>query len=128
MKEPLTDPQARVTPTALRQTTGRELEITWKDGHTSRYDVVALRRACPCAVCVDEVTGKRILKPEDVAEGVKPRRIKPVGRYAIQFEWSDGHGTGIYSFDLLRNLCPCSECSAGRQGKAGATTEGTESS
>ena len=128
MTTPLLDPQASVTPASLRQVGERELEIVWKDGHTSRYDVVALRRACPCAVCVDEVTGKRVLKPEDVAEEVKPRQLKPVGRYAIQFEWSDGHDTGIYSFDLLRKLCPCSECSARRERDADVNTGGTRSS
>ncbi len=122
------DPEASVTPASLRQVGERELEIVWKDGHTSRYDVVTLRRACPCAVCVDEVTGRRILKPEDVADDVKPRRLRAVGRYAIQFEWSDGHDTGIYSFDLLRRLCPCSECAAGRQDEGKADTGGTRSS
>jgi DUF971 family protein len=59
---------------------------------------------------VDERTGIPILKPEDVSEDVRPVRIEPVGRYAIQFHWSDGHATGIYSFDRLRALCPCPAC------------------
>jgi DUF971 family protein len=43
---------------------------------------------------------------------VRPVAIRPVGRYAIQIDWSDGHTTGIYPFDRLRSLCPCPLCSA----------------
>ena len=60
-----------------------------------------LRRACPCAVCVDEMTGKRLLDPARVPEDVRARHYSRVGRYAVQFSWSDGHSTGIYPYLTL---------------------------
>lgn len=91
---------------------GTRLRIRWKDGHVSEYEPRALRLACPCAGCVDEMTGERMLTPEMVNPGVYPEQIQYVGRYALQFFWSDGHETGIYPFDYLRKLCPCRECTA----------------
>jgi DUF971 family protein len=98
------------TPESIRQSGPGELEIVWKDGHVSRYPVVHLRRSCRCASCVDEWSGEQILKVDQVPDDVKPLRIEPVGRYALHFDWSDGHSSGIYSFVLLRNVCPCAEC------------------
>lgn len=102
-----------VGPLDIRQVGPKELEITWSDDHVSRYPVAYLRRACRCAACVDEWTGAQILKADQVSEDVKPVRIEPVGRYAIHFAWSDGHTSGIYSFEHLRNICPCKLCTAG---------------
>lgn len=89
------------------------LRIRWKDGHVSEYEPRRLRLACPCAGCVDEMTGERMLTPEMVGSDVYPEKIQYVGRYALQFSWSDGHETGIYPFDYLRKLCPCRECAVG---------------
>ena len=97
-------------PAQITQAGPSELEIRWGDGHLSGYSVVMLRRACCCAACVNEWTGTRILRPEEVPEDVRPVRIQPVGRYAVNIQWSDGHGSGIYSFDYLRRLCPCPQC------------------
>lgn len=100
------------TPIKLaRQGTG-ELQIAWKDGHASRYRFRDLRSACLCAACVDENTGVRVLDPASVPEDLGLLKAGPVGHYGIQFEWSDGHSTGIYAFDYLRALCPCPTCSA----------------
>ena len=63
-----------------------------------------LRLACPCARCIEEMTGRPILNSDDVPADVRPVRIAPVGRYAIQIEFSDGHDSGIYSFKRLRQL------------------------
>ena len=63
-----------------------------------------LRLACACARCVDEWTGERRLDAASVPDDVRPIKIQPVGRYAIQIDWSDGHSTGIYSFRQLRAL------------------------
>ena len=49
-------------------------------------------------------TGERTLDPFTVLDSVRPLRIDPVGRYAIKITWTDGHDTGIYSFDHLRSL------------------------
>ncbi len=83
---------------------GAHLRIEWKDGTVSEYAPRALRLACPCAGCVEEMTGVRILRPEDVDPRVYPTAIHYVGRYALQFVWSDGHSTGIYTYEHLRKL------------------------
>jgi DUF971 family protein len=88
----------------IKQTDSRTLSITWTDGKQSLYDVVELRRQCPCAHCVDEWTRKRLLKPEDVPQSVRPTVIESVGQYAISIHFSDGHKTGIYTFQRLRQL------------------------
>ena len=104
--------EARTTPTAIRQRGSRELAITWADGHESVYDVRRLRLACGCAQCVDEWSGEERLDAASIPEDVAPQRIQPVGRYAIQIDWSDGHQTGIYPFRRLRELCDCEVCRA----------------
>ena len=86
----------------IAQVDPRTLGITWTDGRVDHYDVVALRRRCPCAHCIDEWTGAKRLKPEDVAESVRPVKIDSVGSYALQIRFNDGHGTGIYTFNMLR--------------------------
>lgn len=96
-----TDP---TTPRQIAQKGPRELAITWADGVESVYSVRALRLACACASCVDEWTGQPRLDPGSVPEDVAPSRIEPVGRYAIQIAWSDGHESGIYTFTRLREL------------------------
>jgi len=80
------------------------VEIRWNDGHLSLYPFRDLRRACPCAVCVDEWTGKARLDPNRIMPNVRPLEIRRVGRYAVQFIWSDLHTTGIYTYEKLRSL------------------------
>lgn len=91
---------------------GQRLRIVWRDGHASEYEPRAIRLACPCAGCVDEYTGRPILDPASVPEGIMPVAIEYVGRYALRFTWPDGHDTGIYPYDLMRRICPCEECRA----------------
>jgi DUF971 family protein len=88
----------------IRQLGERTLAITWTDGRESRYDVVALRRACPCATCIDEWTRQKRLAPDSIPETVRPVRIESVGAYALKVRFSDGHDTGIYTFQMLRDL------------------------
>ena len=99
--------KASFVPARIRQQGSRELAIRWSDGAESVYDVRALRLACGCAQCVDEVSGQKILREDRVPQDVRPLRIHDVGNYAISVVWSDGHDTGIYSFEYLRRLCPC---------------------
>ena len=98
-RDPRTEP-AEIGPTE----DGSKLRITWKDGVVSEYIPRYLRLLCPCAGCVDEMTGVRTLEPEMVHEGVYPTAIHYVGRYALQFVWSDGHSTGIFTFEYLREM------------------------
>lgn len=83
---------------------GSRLRIEWKDGEVSEFVPRDLRIACPCAGCVDEMTGVRTLRSEQVRADVYPTAIHYVGRYALQFVWSDGHSTGIYPYEHLRRL------------------------
>ncbi len=89
---------------------GHALRIDWADGHTSVYEPRYLRLQCPCAQCVEETSGRGLLRPESIPEDVMPLEIQYVGRYALLFLWSDGHATGIYPFNYLRGLCLCEEC------------------
>ena len=93
-----------IAPVSLHRLGDATLIITWNDGRRSSYDLRALRLACPCAACVNEWTGEKMLRPAQVPEGVKPYRLFSVGRYAIGIAWSDGHDTGIYAHDYLRRL------------------------
>jgi DUF971 family protein len=107
----------QITPVDIGPTPdGQALEIRWKDGHVSVFEPRYLRLNCPCAGCVDEMTGRRTLVPDMVPEDIYPRAIHYVGRYALQFVWSDGHDTGLYSFETLRALCPCAECAGNVSG------------
>lgn len=83
---------------------GSALRILWEDGAESILWPHLLRARCPCAACVDEMTGQRRLRVADLAPDVHPTAIHYVGRYALQFVWSDGHDTGFYPFDYLRRL------------------------
>ena len=90
--------------------------IAWDDGHNSVYPFFHLRKACPCAMC----KGERM--PLDInplslpaysplpANAAEAKEMFKVGNYAIGFRWGDGHDTGIYTFDYLRQMCPCKEC------------------
>ena len=95
------------TPASIAQAGPDSLRIVWHDGHESVYPVRLIRLACRCAHCIDERTGEPLLRPERVPADVRPVRISPVGRYALAFAWSDGHDTGIHTFEHLRELCPC---------------------
>ncbi|MBI4539026.1 MAG: DUF971 domain-containing protein [Gemmatimonadetes bacterium] len=92
---------------------GSALRVRWADGHESVYAPRYLRLLCPCAGCVEEMSGRRLLSPESVPEDLYPLAIHYVGRYALLFRWSDGHETGIYPFELLRKICPCESCAGG---------------
>ncbi len=85
------------------------IAIDWSDGHSSRYPHRDLRLECPCAACIEEMTGRRILNVIAVPEDVFAVDYLEVGKYALQFAWSDGHTTGFYPYTLLRRLCACGE-------------------
>lgn len=87
-----------------------KIQIIWKGGHQSVYSGYELRVACSCALCEDETSGTRRLSPEKINRDVYPLSIIPIGQYALKFDWSDGHNTGIYTFEHLRSLCRCPEC------------------
>lgn len=101
---------APTTPTQIRPASLFELAVSWGDGHESLYPVRSLRLACKCARCVHEFTRAPLLDPESVPSDLRPTKIEAVGRYGMRIVWSDGHDTGIMSFEHLRALCRCEAC------------------
>ncbi len=93
-----------VRPTDLAFDDAGDLLVKWDDGRESRFAPKWLRARCPCAECVEEWSGKRVVGEAEVKADVKPRGMHQVGRYAMQIDWSDGHSTGIYSWDYLLKL------------------------
>ncbi|HEU5319762.1 MAG TPA: DUF971 domain-containing protein, partial [Methylomirabilota bacterium] len=66
--------------------------------------------ACACALCEDEWTGRRRVEAAAIPADIRCIKVQPVGRYGVQIHWSDGHSTGIYTFERLRGLCGCEQC------------------
>ena len=114
------DPRKKPTDVQVHVSTGAGVDIVWSDGHASHYDFPYLREQCPCAMCNDEREKKAQAKfGPGAALGpalpmfkprARARSAKPVGNYALQIEFTDGHSTGIYSFTYLREICPCAAC------------------
>ena len=82
------------------------IAIHWADGHTCLYPHRELRLQCRCAECIGEWPNRRTLDTDTVPQDVVAVDYMTVGRYALQFLWSDTHYTGIYPYTLLRELCP----------------------
>ena len=93
-----------IAPTALHRKGNHHLIVAWNDGRQSEYETYRLRLSCPCAACVNEWNGEKILKADSISKDVHPIRLFSVGRYAVGVQWSDGHSTGIFSYDYLRRL------------------------
>lgn len=81
-----------------------DLLIEWRDGVVGHYPFFYLRDVCPCASCIDELTGEKVLDPKQIPPDIHIRKADYVGNYALRITWSDGHDTGIYSFRFLRDL------------------------
>lgn len=78
--------------------------VRWRDERETVFPARFLRLACPCASCVEEMTGRKILKESDVPEDIHPLAIHPVGQYAIKIQWSDNHASGIFTWERLDEL------------------------
>lgn len=94
---------------AERRPDEQALLLRWEDGHAATFPWRLLRGFCPCAACQGHHAEAVVFHP---AGAPLLSRVEPVGAYAISLAFADGHGSGIYSYDLLRRLCPCPECSA----------------
>jgi DUF971 family protein len=112
------DTRKRPASVKVNVTTGEGVDVTWSDNHASHYDFPYLRDHCPCAVCNDEREKNEQTSATPAAGPVLPmykprvtaKKATAVGNYAIQIEFSDAHATGIYSFEHLREICPCDAC------------------
>jgi DUF971 family protein len=110
-----------MTPHQLRPTNivadkqKREIIIAWSDGHESHYPFDGLRAVCPCVECrgghaqMGQPPDPEMVRDAPVTE-LNLEQVEAVGAYAIQFHWSDGHWTGIYTWEMLRAACPCPIC------------------
>ncbi|HEX2971242.1 MAG TPA: DUF971 domain-containing protein [Tepidisphaeraceae bacterium] len=101
------------TPIRLDLKKDEKLEIEWQDGLKSTYSISLLRTMCPCALCKtvreqDQGGKKPLLQvlPGNYAKPIAVTEAELVGGYALRLEWSDGHGSGIYSFQYLREISP----------------------
>jgi len=114
----------------VHKTNGSTMDIVWNDGHQATYSFTYLRDCCPCALCNDE-REKQHRRPDQPSSAedsgplmmfkpiLRPTEVAPVGNYAIRFSWNDGHQHGIYSWDYLRDFCPCPECTFKRHSTDG---------
>jgi DUF971 family protein len=99
-------------PTALQRQPERRLLIEWSDGQRRLYRVSELRKACPCATCREKRGAEEAHKANSLLKVIAPHEaepleiaaMEPVGNYAYKIVYSDGHDTGIYTFDFLREL------------------------
>ena len=124
-------PRISITPDKVRVllTEGKGMEIDWVDGHRSAWSFAWLREACPCATCIEErkLEGRKAGQPKAKSAAVLPMYTAPakpasahaVGRYALQFNWQDGHTAGIYSWEYLRRVCQCRECTFAAEAATG---------
>jgi ATP-binding protein involved in chromosome partitioning len=88
--------------------------IEWDtDGHETWFPARTLRLACPCAACIDEMSGRALLDPTSIPGDVRPVSLALVGAYGLKVQWSDGHATGIYTFERLLSSCSCASCRGG---------------
>ena len=106
--------QPSTAPTAITRSIPGRIEIDWDDGAKTVYSAAELRGMCPCAQCVNEVTGVRMHDPASVPDELTQVDVRLVGHYAISIRFSDGHDTGIFPFRMLRERDP----------QAGGTTPG----
>jgi DUF971 family protein len=96
-------------PAEIRRVGLETVVVRWSDGHSGEYGNRYLRDHCPCAECRE---APRALPVRGQGDEIYAVQIGLVGRYAISIQWSDGHDSGIYSYQTLRDLCPCDACAA----------------
>ncbi len=81
-----------------------QVTLRWPDGDEHSVANRTLRAACQCAVCVDEFTGEQTLSEADIPADIHPQNVDSVGNYAVSIEWSDGHTTGFFPYDRIKEL------------------------
>ncbi len=80
------------------------VEVRWSDGRVDRHRARELRLACPCAHCLHELTRAPLLDPASIPDELVCLDCKRIGNYATRFLWSDGHSTGLFTNQQLRQL------------------------
>jgi DUF971 family protein len=100
-----------IHPVGLERLGQEGLLIRWSDGRRRQYRASELRDQCPCATC-REIHAAADKRPAtelpvlslDEAQPLSIASMKPVGNYAYSIAFSDGHDTGIYTFEGLLEL------------------------
>ena len=82
----------------------KEVILIWKDASRWAVSNRALRLSCRCALCVNEMTGEKSLREQDIPPDIAAKEIIPLGNYAIGISWSDGHSSGIYPYEGIEKL------------------------
>jgi DUF971 family protein len=95
-----------ITPRVITRSDPTKVEIEWSDDAKTVYTAAELRKLCPCAQCVSEVTGIRVHDPSTVPADMQQSDLRMVGNYALSMRFADGHHTGIFTFALLRKNDP----------------------
>jgi len=98
------EPDGDLSPLRIGRRDPSRLVLEWRDGAASELSAARLRRACPCARCVHEVTGALLLDPASVPDDLRLEQVELVGRYALGLRFSDGHQTGIFTWRHLRRM------------------------
>lgn len=98
-------------PIRIAVSKSKGITIEWQDGHRSEYGLPYLRDRCPCATCSGVHGEDSAASPFPMFKpALRLSEVEPAGRYALRLTWSDGHNTGIYTWDYLRSICPCPQC------------------
>ena len=84
------------------------LRVAWAD-RTHEFPLRELRGQCECAQCVNEWTGERILDPATIPADIAIKAMELVGNYALRVRWSDGHDSGLFTWERLRALLPAGD-------------------
>lgn len=97
---------ASIQPRVITKSDPSKLVIEWDDDHVTTFTAAELRGLCPCAACVNELTGIRMHDPASVPNDLETREVNLVGHYAVSIAFSDSHATGIFPFAYLRERDP----------------------
>lgn len=107
------------SPEAIRAVTDAlEFEIKWDASDVCRLPFKLLRGECPCAACVNEFTGEKMINPDDIPDDIKPVGMEYSGNYAVKIRWSDSHDTGLFTFERLEVICRAVQEFHAKRGKA----------
>ena len=93
-----------IEPVQIIEESDSAVSIKWSDDAETQFTALQLRRSCPCAGCINEWTGEKMLDETKIPEDISIKQTSIVGRYALNFHFSDGHDTGIFSFAFLRKV------------------------
>ena len=82
----------------------KEVILRWPAGEEVRVSNRDLRLSCRCALCSDELTGRKLIREEDIKSNIAPKEVFPLGNYAIGISWNDGHSSGIYPYKNIQAI------------------------